>query len=865
VSQILERTTFKTSRLAEFCSEKELTNQTGHDAEDWPLVLVKELTDNSIDACEEAGIAPEIQIEVNGDKIIILDNGPGLPPETVEGILDYTVRVSSREAYVSPSRGQQGNALKTILAMAFALDGESGETVIEAHGVLHRIVFSIDRIRREPKITHTREASLVKTGTRITVKWPDSACPELDDAKDRFLQIADDFTWLNPHLTLLLGWDRPTTEDDDEPVWDHIAASTLAWTKWRPSDPTCPHWYGAPHLERLMAAYIAYEQERDLAPRTVREFISEFRGLSGSAKQKVVLDAVAASRASLAGFFGSGDHVNTKAVVSLLAVMQEQSRPVKPKDLGPIGEDHLRAKFENVGVAPESFTYRKAELEHDGLPYLIEFAFGYSPNGSTSRELVTGINWSVSVGDNPFRKLSVAGQSLDSILTEQRAGWNEPIVMVLHLVCPRVDYLDRGKSSIAVPSKVATTIVDLVRSGTKQWHRQRKAEERDARARANRRDRLIAFKERKTTIKEAAYEVMPRAYLHASQDSATGRSLPAAPRQIYYAARREILERTGKDNLDSQYFCQTLLVGYVRETGVDWDVVWDDRGHLTEPHTRHSIGLGTLNVRSYLAGFHNHYVIDADVSRVRVETKGPNGNFGAALFVEKEGFAPLFERVSLAERYDIAIMSTKGMSVTAARQLVDVMCSRYNIPVFVLHDFDVSGFSIFGTLGSNTDRYTFRNAVKVVDLGLRLADVEDLSLESESVSLGNTDRLKIIRRLRRNGATEAEIEFLLTGRRVELNAMTSPQLVAFVERKLREQGVKKIVPDQDRLIEVYRGIERGRRLEQAVAKLDQIKVGEDFKPPADLEQRVRTMLENNPAMRWDAAVAAINARESGSP
>jgi hypothetical protein len=138
-----------------------------------------------------------------------------------------------------------------------------------------------------------------------------------------------------------------------------------------------------------------------------------------------------------------------------------------------------------------------------------------------------------------------------------------------------------------------------------------------------------------------------------------------------------------------------------------------------------------------------------------------------------------------------------------------------------------------------------------------------INLESESVSLGNTDRLKIIRRLRRNGAIEAEIEFLLTERRVELNAMTSPQLVAFVERKLREQGVKKIVPDQARLIEVYRGIERGRRLEQAVAKLDQIKMGEDFKPPADLEQRVRTMLDENPAMRWDAAIAVINARESG--
>ena len=32
------------------------------------------------------------------------------------------------------------------------------------------------------------------------------------------------------------------------------------------------------------------------------------------------------------------------------------------------------------------------------------------------------------------------------------------------------------------------------------------------------------------------------------------------------------------------------------------------------------------------------------------------------LFIEKEGFLPLFEAVHLAERYDLAIMSTKGMS-----------------------------------------------------------------------------------------------------------------------------------------------------------------------------------------------------------
>ena len=54
----LNRTTFRTSRLLDFASEKELVAQIGHATEAWPLVILKELVDNAIDACEEAGIAP---------------------------------------------------------------------------------------------------------------------------------------------------------------------------------------------------------------------------------------------------------------------------------------------------------------------------------------------------------------------------------------------------------------------------------------------------------------------------------------------------------------------------------------------------------------------------------------------------------------------------------------------------------------------------------------------------------------------------------------------------------------------------------------------------------------------------------------
>src|SRR5260370_31056061 len=193
----LTRETFTTSRLAEFCSQRELVAQTGHVVADWPLAILKELVDNAIDIAEEIGTAPSVNISVDGTsgEIAVVHNGPGLPPGPVVPLLDYSVRVSSREAYVSPTRGAQGNALKTLIAMAFALDGTKGETIIEAHGIAHRITFAVDRLRPEPRISHQKATSDVTIGTRITVRWPDSACSILRDAKARFLQIANDFVW----------------------------------------------------------------------------------------------------------------------------------------------------------------------------------------------------------------------------------------------------------------------------------------------------------------------------------------------------------------------------------------------------------------------------------------------------------------------------------------------------------------------------------------------------------------------------------------------------------------------------------------------------------------------------------------------
>jgi hypothetical protein len=266
----------------------------------------------------------------------------------------------------------------------------------------------------------------------------------------------------------------------------------------------------------------------------------------------------------------------------------------------------------------------------------------------------------------------------------------------------------------------SAAIFDAVRSVTSAWARQRKAEEREVARLSRRRDALI--RSRRMTVRKAAWRVMPQAYLKASSNG----TLPAHARQIMYAARGEIQHLAGR-MLDDQYFTQQLLPDFMNEhpdMTAQWDVVFDARGHFHEPHTGRIVPLGTIEVRRHLREVERHLLpaLQMDLPEMAIfPTCGPGHRYGAILFVEKEGFLPLFQAVRLAERYDLAIMSTKKLSVTASRLLVDRLCATHKVPLLVLHDFDKSGFSILGTLRRDTRRYAGR-AERVCQRRLRRLD-----------------------------------------------------------------------------------------------------------------------------------------------
>ena len=478
----LGRTTFCTSREMDFFSEKELVTQTGHEVGEWPLVIVKELVDNALDACEEADIAPVIAMAADAGGITIRDNGPGLPEATLKGAMDFTVRTSNREAYVSPTRVPQGNALKTLLPMPWVIDPKNGRMIITAQGKKHVIRCGADPISQRAVIhddvsKNVKNNGFVKpkkasfnSGTEVrvewlaeeedgTVLWPFGDVDVLEkrisfstSLAERFRGLVEGFAVFNPHATITLDWFGERT------TWK---ATNTCWEKWKPNQPTSSHWYELRHLEKLIGAYLTHDRD-NRADRLISDFVSQFDSFSGTQKRSQVLRETAMKRVQLSELV-MGGQLDSNRIARLLAAMQMHSRPVKSQTLGVIGADHLKQRLLAMGVKPESFRYskkiatpkcKKSQTEPDDkasfLPWVLEAAFGYLGDESEQKRLIfSGANWSAAI-NNPFRSFGGTGEGLETALADMRVTREEPIVFVIHLAHPRIEYTDRGKSALVM-------------------------------------------------------------------------------------------------------------------------------------------------------------------------------------------------------------------------------------------------------------------------------------------------------------------------------------------------------------------------------------------------------------------------------
>jgi len=169
------------------------------------LTTVKEAVDNSLDACEEAGILPELSVEIiemaeERFRVIVEDNGPGIVKAQIGKIfakLLYGSKFHTRKQ----QRGQQGIGISAAVMYAQLTTGRPAKIQTKVKGkVAHFMELTLDTKLNEPKILVDEEKEWDKDhGTRIEI--------DLQAAYQKGVQSIDEYiketAVTNPHATII--------------------------------------------------------------------------------------------------------------------------------------------------------------------------------------------------------------------------------------------------------------------------------------------------------------------------------------------------------------------------------------------------------------------------------------------------------------------------------------------------------------------------------------------------------------------------------------------------------------------------------------------------------------------------------------
>src|SRR5687767_2968147 len=222
------------------------------------LTTVKEAVDNSLDACEEAGIVPEIWVVVestgnNRFKVSVQDNGPGIVKKQIPLIFGKLL-YGSKFHRLRMSRGQQGIGISAAGMYGMLTTGKPVKIVskISPRKPAHYFEIQIDTKRNQPEIINGKGegedipagekgaryiadhgiewVSELNSGTRVTIELEGRFMRGRGSVDEYLEQTAI----ANPHVTI-----------------HYIDPETQARTYWRstkqlPAEPQeiKPHPYG---------------------------------------------------------------------------------------------------------------------------------------------------------------------------------------------------------------------------------------------------------------------------------------------------------------------------------------------------------------------------------------------------------------------------------------------------------------------------------------------------------------------------------------------------------------------------------------------------------------------------------------------
>ncbi len=323
------------------------------------LTAIKEGVDNSLDACEEAGILPDVEVVVKGlseerFRVSVTDNGPGILKAQIPSIFGKLL-YGSKFHHLRMARGQQGIGISAAGMYGLLTTGEPIRITSRtgSRAKCHYYEIQIDTTRNRPEIIKEEEIEpAFEHGTRVEIDL------EARYAKGR--QSVDEYlaqtAIANPHV--FLKYQAP-----DGTVTEYARASKELPT---PTKAIKPHPYG-------VELGVLIKMLKDTDRRWLKSFLAEdFSRVSPRIAGEICKTAGLSERAH-------PRHIARQEAAKLYEAIQK-TKIMNPSTnvLSPIGTELILAGLKNVLQADFYTACTRPPAVYRGNPFQIEvgLAFG---------------------------------------------------------------------------------------------------------------------------------------------------------------------------------------------------------------------------------------------------------------------------------------------------------------------------------------------------------------------------------------------------------------------------------------------------------------------------------------------------------
>ncbi|MBC7120357.1 MAG: DNA topoisomerase VI subunit B [Candidatus Methanosuratus sp.] len=429
---------------------------------------IKELMDNSLDACEAMGVLPEVTVELTATakkyevvtnktkdggvrafpvfRLAVEDNGCGVLKGKVAKCFG-SVLYGSKFFSFKQSRGQQGLGVHAaiIYAQLTSLEPAVITTKIESDPKAYRVVLKIDTERNSPVVVSSEEVDFPRShGTRVELMIA-------GDYTQKVESFIKELSLANPHADLKF---TVVAQAGQEPKELHFKRAN----EILPPPPK----EIKPHLLSMEPGALLEMKSNDACCATAKQFLVRHFVRISDAKAEDLLKAAGLSPTS------SPKEIDVEA---LLKAAREGDLMRPPLDvLSPIGEDALRQSIRRIYSDAEFIcTASREPWSYRGVPFQIEVGAAY---GGKS---VIGDCERVKEGVFKSRVIRLANKcpliydSRDCLLYKvvKEINWKNyklpqdegnlpmaPIVIIISLVSTKVPYSVPGKFAVAYHEEI---------------------------------------------------------------------------------------------------------------------------------------------------------------------------------------------------------------------------------------------------------------------------------------------------------------------------------------------------------------------------------------------------------------------------